>query len=150
MRTKEQIREKLVLEEMGKCEHFNGIQNAVCSAGINIRQLVGGDDFGWARRIPCLLDDAPHCEVQCDKRSLNTRQEAEALIAKYEAKQQRTMQAVRAAHEHAKRQGLGSGNGGKGALPCPLDCGGQLHYSVSSVNGHMWGKCDNGCVAWME
>lgn len=57
----------------------------------------------------------------------------------------------RAAKDHAKQGGLGRGNGGQGTMPCPAGCGGQLRYSVASVNGHMHARCSTeGCVSWME
>lgn len=61
------------------------------------------------------------------------------------------MKAHRAAKDHAKQQGLGRGNGGQGRMPCPAGCGGELRYSVASVNGHMHAACSTkGCVSWME
>ena len=36
-----------------------------------------------------------------------------------------------------------------GNIICP-ECGKNLHYSVSSYNGHIWGKCETDkCLAWM-
>ncbi len=65
-KTKEQLHEEQVLHEMSGCAHFTGIQNAVCKAGVNIRELVGGADLGWAARLPCLLMDADKCTTPCD------------------------------------------------------------------------------------
>lgn len=41
---------------------------------------------------------------------------------------------------------------GKAAvIDCPTGCGGKLHLSQSSYNGHVHGKCTtDGCVSWME
>jgi hypothetical protein len=37
------------------------------------------------------------------------------------------------------------------AIDCPTGCGGKLHLSQSSYNGHVHGQCTtNGCVSWME
>lgn len=61
------------------------------------------------------------------------------------------MKALRAAKDHAKAAGLGRGNGGRGEMPCPAECGGTLRYSVASVNGHMHAACSSSkCVRWME
>jgi len=61
------------------------------------------------------------------------------------------MKSMRAAKDHAKQQGLGRGNGGRGEMPCPAGCGGILRYSVASVNGHMHAACTTAeCVRWME
>jgi len=36
------------------CVHFTGTQQLKCKAAVNYRALVGGPDFGWATRLPCL------------------------------------------------------------------------------------------------
>ena len=149
-KTKEQRREHEILSEMGRCEHFTGIQNETCKAGVNIRKLVGGPDFGWATRLPCLLDDSEKCEVQCEKRSLMTRDEAEAAVNEHDTLLAKTIVAVSVAHADAKNKGLGVGHGGVSGMPCPLECGGALNYSVA-CNGHMHAACSSaGCVSWME
>jgi hypothetical protein len=38
----------------GWCIHFNGIQHATCKAGVNYLALAGGEEFGMAKRIPCI------------------------------------------------------------------------------------------------
>ena len=149
--TKEQRREDRIIHEMSSCVHFAGIQHAECAAGVNIRALVGGSDLGWAARLPCLLMDAKKCEVVCDVRKLPTREEAEAEVDRSEKQMERSLKIIWAAHEHAKQKGYGQGHGGKDSMPCPSECGGTLHYSVASLNGHMWGRCTTAdCASWME
>lgn len=37
-----------------------------------------------------------------------------------------------------------------GIIECPK-CKGKLHYSISSYNNHVWGKCETeNCLAWMQ
>lgn len=37
-----------------------------------------------------------------------------------------------------------------GEIECPA-CGKSLCYSISSYNGHLWGKCSTeGCLCWMQ
>jgi len=37
----------------------------------------------------------------------------------------------------------------RGTIICPV-CGKNLHYTVSSYNGHIWGNCEtDGCLGWM-
>ncbi len=151
MSTRDQRREAEIQSEMGRCVHFTGIQNEVCKAKVNIRELVGGSDLGWAARLPCLLMDADKCEVECVSRKLPTREEAETSIDKHDAIIKCTLTVVAAAHEHAETQGLREGSGGAGELPCPLECGGTLRYRVASYNGHMHAACSTkGCISWME
>jgi len=145
---KQQRLEREILHEMNSCTHFTGIQNKLCKAGINIRELVGGADFGWAVRIPCLVKDG--CEVVCKSRKLPSREQAELIVSESNRQLEATMVAVDAAHAHAKAAGLGQGNGGRGSMPCPRGCGGMLQYSVAGVNGHMHARCDKGCFSWME
>ena len=146
----EKQRKVEIEREMQHCEHFTGIQNKVCKAGVNLRELVGGPDLGWALLIPCIDGDQKTRTVYCDKRKCPSREEAESLIENREAKFRATMTVVSLAHEHAKAAGLGRGNGGRGEMPCPLGCGGRLRYSVAGVNGHMHAACENGCTSWME
>lgn len=37
-----------------------------------------------------------------------------------------------------------------GSMECPVCKKGILYYSISSYNGHINGKCNLGCVSWME
>lgn len=61
------------------------------------------------------------------------------------------LEAFVAAKQHAKEQGLGRGNGGFSALPCPSCKTGTIRYSVAGSNGHMWAACStNDCVRFME
>jgi hypothetical protein len=58
--------------------------------------------------------------------------------------------AMLAAQSDAKIKGLKKGHGGQSTMACPI-CKGTLHYSVASVNGHLWGRCaTDGCVSWMQ
>lgn len=41
----------------GRCIHFNGIQHDTCKAGVNYLVLAGGEQFGMAKRIPCIKDN---------------------------------------------------------------------------------------------
>lgn len=37
----------------------------------------------------------------------------------------------------------------QGIIECPK-CGNKLHYTISSYNGHIWGKCETDkCLVWM-
>ena len=58
--------------------------------------------------------------------------------------------ALRAAKADAAQKGYKRGHGGNSEMTCPI-CSGRLRYSVASVNGHVWGRCEtDGCVTWME
>jgi hypothetical protein len=95
--------------------------------------------------------DADKCEVTCESRKLPTREEAEAEVIRSDEQTQKILVVIREAHEHAKAKGYKVGNGGRDSMACPAKCGGTLHYTVASINGHMHGRCTTqGCAQWME
>lgn len=115
----------------------------VCKLGIDIRALVGGERFGWARRMPCYLPnkDEPGF-VPCEKMEPHTREELEARRAKFERSVLR-IEKQAALIAQVKRQKKG------GVFQCPA-CGGQLTISIAG-NGHTMGRCTGeGCSSWIE
>jgi hypothetical protein len=130
----------------GTCVHFNGIQNDACRAGVNYREHVGGPDFGWARRMPCILKYAKDA-VPCDKYQEPT----PAQIAEREQVMNAAIDRMKLTYplvERIRREH--KGQSWKGVEECPV-CKGKLHLSHAACNGHVWGKCETkGCVAWME
>ena len=43
----------------------------------------------------------------------------------------------------------GQNKGATGVIECPA-CKGELSYSISGYNGHVWGKCKTDkCLSWM-
>lgn len=137
----------------GKCIHFNGTCNDECDLNVNYRELVGGDDFGWAVRTPCL--DSHESEIKCDGRELLSKE----AIEEYEADQEIRMDGWRKAialimeksgakPDHSPSMD-NSKKGSRGKIECPL-CGNDLHYTVAGGNHHIWGKCTTeGCLSWM-
>lgn len=62
----------------GHCKHFNGIGRKLsCKKGINVRKHVGGDDFGWATRMPCSKRNKN--PVPCDQYEDYTEEELQAI-----------------------------------------------------------------------
>ena len=148
--TPEQQHEERIKKTMSWCVHFNGIQNKTCRANINYREIIGGDDFGWARRMPCDLEDSANCTITCASRKFPLREEAEDEVIKTDKACADSLRAVVEAHADAKKKGFKRGHGGNSSMACPV-CGGKLHYRVSGYNGHMHAKCEtDGCVSWME
>lgn len=126
----------------GVCKHFNGIQHATCVAGLNIRSVTGGDDFGWARRIPCFAEHGTKCERYEDL--------APEDLAKEEAEFQKLVDQMTKAAPFIREMKAKHKRGGSGVAECPV-CGGRLHWSIAACNGHMHGKCETGgCLDWME
>ena len=94
------------------------------------------EDIG--RKVGWSLD-----EVKC---GLPSKEEAEKEYARFSD----GVTAMIAAMDDAKKRGLKKGNGGQGEIACPI-CKRRLSYSIASVNGHCWGRCQtSGCVSWMQ
>jgi len=129
------------------CVHFNGLQNATCDGGVDYQSVR---DKAQARRAqyPCWRDGAT---LPCDQRHFPTPEEVAAEVRSIEESSQRSLVAMRAAHEDAKQHGYGKGHGGIGEIVCPVCATGVLRYSVAGYNGHIHGRCETtDCVAWME
>lgn len=72
----------------GCCKHYIGYHKGRCKLGIDYRELVGGPDFGWAVRLPCLKTalskPGPECgrrEEPTDAEIVEWLQEMDALLA---------------------------------------------------------------------
>jgi hypothetical protein len=141
-------RERRITSKMARCVFFTGTHREVCEAGVNYRLLVGGPDFGWGTRLPCLSEFEPKSgdRATCDKCRMTTREEAEQEVAESDASYARVSACLTAIHEkHGKARGLAE------SMPCPVGCGGTLRYSISGYNGHVHGQCSTeGCASWMQ
>lgn len=140
--------------ELLTCKHFNGVFGAgmkphVCKAGVAYRELVGGDNFGWLLALPCLpskVGEERKREVMpCEKREFPTIEEVEKEQAEFDKYIEMTTTAVAYCLADAKGKW-----GVSGTIRCP-ECGGNLLYSISALNGHLHGHCETpGCLKWME
>lgn len=141
-----------------KCEHYNGLSGPgmrddsatrCCKAGVVYLTVKSTDEsikgFG---RYPCFREGEA---VPCEKRHFLTPEEVAAEVAEHEASWGRLKLGIAAASEDAKKHGYRKGNGGNGLVLCPVCKTGDLHYTVASYNGHMWGRCSTkDCVSWMQ
>jgi len=148
---KETLREQFIKSALRDCRHFNGIQRngiqrKVCKAGVTYQE---GSATVAMPCVPSLIHN--RTPWACDKFEIMSQAEAEVEADRRIEQSNKTLDSMRKAHEHAKSIGLKKGNGGKGSLPCPACGSGTIYYSVASLNGHMWAKCETaGCVSWME
>lgn len=136
------------LEEQiaNKCRHFNGISEKTCKAGVCYDAIADATKSAL-ERFPCFREGE---STPCEKRDFLSEDEVLARVAEIKESTARTMKAMVAAFEDAKRLGLKKGKGGTGSIKCPCCEGGTLGYSVASINGHLWGKCSTeNCVGWM-
>lgn len=131
----------------GTCKHFTGcgiVGRDTCGAEVHVRKHVGGPDFGWGTRLPCMPHDNAH---PCDQYAEPTPEEIAAFDAETDelvARMQRTEPLIKKLkQEHV-------GKNARGIAICP-ECEGKLHWSHAAYNGHVWGKCEtDGCLNWAE
>ncbi len=76
--------ERRVRREMNICRHFTGIQHETCKVGVNYRTLVGGEDHGWATRMPCFADEKS--VATCEHLSFPSEEEARKDVEEQDAR----------------------------------------------------------------
>lgn len=84
----------------GWCIHYTGIQHDTCKQGINYLQLAGGEQFGMAKRLPCLRgnEGANSCAL-CHYPTSEEVAAHEAEIEAYTARRRVEAMAIGALHE---------------------------------------------------
>lgn len=128
----------------GSCKNFIGIQHKECSAGVNAREITGGDTFGWVKRIPCHKWN--NSEITCQSYAEPTDEEIKQEADEWERVIQRLTTAMPLI-DKLKKENKG---GGSGVTECPI-CDARLSYSVSGLNGHVHAKCETEkCLSIME
>lgn len=132
------------------CKNYKSPEK--CSAGINIRELVGGEDFGWLLRSPCV--ESLKTEVSCDKRQFPPDEEEAERKRKVNEHLNLIAEAINrikkitnAAPTWETRDETRTGT--TGDIPCPK-CGAVLYFAVAGGNHHISGQCSTPkCLNWM-
>lgn len=154
MSDRERIVKQIQASELRHCQHFNGIGNDCCKAGVKYADVSldhapvpyesRGYTYTRTRSWPCFVDEK-EAAGRCASVSFLTSEEARAKAERRADDLEIMMEGARRAHEASK--GVGSGTG---FVVCPK-CDGRLHWSKAASNGHVWGKCETqGCLAWVE
>jgi hypothetical protein len=172
--TPEQRREKRIQWKMAYCQHYDpaGVTmiggkepHGHCRAGVNYLDQFGRapKDEEWSKldgryyesagifkRICCTSgNERTEAEqlASCPKWERCTREQGEKRADDLDAAMKRmtlvgpTVAAWRKKPPKGKQE----------IIDCPTGCGGKLHLSQSSYNGHVHGHCTtDGCVSWME
>lgn len=141
------------------CIHYRGALNPAhktCKAGVDYRELVGHNNPGWVRLLPCSAFDAldGQTKVQCPHFRAPTPEEIDEDERKTNESMAKFMVAytgkVREWRE-ANKWDRKNPKSATGKVPCEVCHKGEIHLTMSSYNGHVWGKCTtDGCVSWME
>ena len=128
---------------VSRCRYFNGTINKVCKKKVNYRNLVGGIDFGWAARLPCIKDSPLRKKplAKCESHSPLTEEE---VIAK-EKEINEYFDAMLSA-----RQLIVKTEKNSGTVKCPL-CKKDLSFLIAASNGHIRATCiTEKCLSWIE
>jgi len=131
----------------GACVHYSGdvFRRGECDKGVNVRDLVGGDALGWLARTPCFTRH--ETDITCEYFSEPTEQQIKDAEKGWDVLIKR-MTLVNPVISKLKEKYAETG--GNEIVECPV-CKGRLHCSVSSLNGHVHGRCEtDDCLCWME
>jgi hypothetical protein len=126
-----------------RCRHFTGYQAGTCKAGRVYRDVVGGPEFGWAARLPCLPESGLRKEpmASCSSYDQKTAEEIAADDRDTEIRTECMIMAIGIIKAQEKP---------RGTIACPMCYSGELHFTKSTYNGHIWGQCKkHGCLSWM-
>lgn len=124
-----------------KCKYYTGaIASKCCKADVNYRELVGGIDVGWLRRLPCVHTSLRKNQVICNQFVEMTDQDIEEEKKELDKLEKASVKVISNIRKLDKSYGL---------IDCPL-CNGTIQFSVRS-NGHVHAHCLNeGCLSIME
>lgn len=130
----------------GRCKHFTGINDDKCAAGVQYRELVGGEEYGWGARIPCVTNSLTQDPVSCDSHQDPTPEE---IKADGEALK-KTFGDVMTARAHILKM-IDKHGVSHGRTQCPVCTDGILSFTQAQINNHIHASCSTeGCVSWME
>lgn len=145
----EEHQKNLVREQLAKsCSHFTGVGAKTCKVGICYRELVGGEEFGWVVRIPCITTEGTDHEhvVQCNKYDAMSDEEIDAAIVDMEeadCKITLFFEWFAPIRETAERGCVHEDT-------CPV-CGKAIRYSLAVSNGHARVQCaTEDCINFIE
>lgn len=155
MTTNSQTTPEPVRAKKGCCIHYTGVFGPgmkcveTCNAGVNYRDLAGGDGPGWIAKIPCTppighskIED----QVACPLRQLPTDEQIRLWNEYIDKRVFGMLNARSLCVEDAKKNGCSHGS-----IKCPSCDAGEVRYSIAECNGHVWGQCSTkGCLSWME
>jgi hypothetical protein len=122
--------------EIGDCRHWRGTVEKTCEAGVVLRSLVGGTDFGWVTRLPCRVEHRGKNQcVTCDKLTPVSAEEVAAHDREVEVFVERATREMELCYQLVDRLKKEC-RGQTGHDVCPV-CGGTLRWAVAAYNGHV-------------
>lgn len=119
-----------------KCVHFSGIMDKICKAGITYDDVrVEGDG---PYRFPCLKQGG-----ECTSAQFLNDEEVKKKVEDIENRGLRSIAAMVSIKDHVAKTKEQTGK-----IPC--ECGGELHFSVAKLNGHVWARCNSCSISFIE
>jgi len=133
-----------------RCVNFNGLMNDKCRAGVEYDSVRAAPDqiaaVGARHGLPCFEDGCGSCAQQRFPTEAERAQREKELL-EFLGFMHTARVAIR---KHAGYTGKKPSHDMRGTVECPK-CRARLGYSVSSYNGHIWGRCETpNCLMWME
>jgi hypothetical protein len=142
-------RELTIAFEMNYCQHYKPQgSKIICTVGMDIRSLqrvaTKPDGIKWG---PCIGGHTLENPLAiCPKWLRRTREQGEQRADLMEESFKRMTLIAPVVSAWRVKEPIGKAE----VITCPA-CGGRLHLSQSSYNGHVHGKCETqDCVNWME
>ncbi len=140
----------LIKTQEAKCKYMTGLMcggSTVCKAGVDVRELVGGDNFGWLARIPC--NTINETDIVCDKFCVKTQQELDEEDSEWK-KLLNKIQLIDPLVAQLKDKFYKKGEDATGFEICPA-CKGNLVWGISGYNGHIRMQCKTDkCISLIE
>ena len=134
------------------CKHFKSpVHHKECEKGIVFTSWTNGERFGLYKKIPCNKGNGVGV---CRLAVYPTTEEVAEFNKKVTKSIKAQCKAIKIIKEKHKvniewENPSNKNKNVKGFIECPK-CGGKLYYTISSYNGHIWGKCETDkCLAWM-
>lgn len=117
-----------------KCIHFNGVMNTTCKADIKYADVRVDKPY----KFPCLKQGG-----ECPHAKFRTEEEVNEYLKRIEEDDRKVVGALVAVREHfAKTKER------VGKIPC--QCGGELQFTVATINNHIWAKCNTCKISFNE
>ena len=120
-----------------KCIHLSGVMDKVCRAGVCYAD-VRVEPYEGPYKFPCLKQGG-----ECSLAEFRTSGQIKDEVERIEGSGLKLAKAVAIIKDHYAKTKEQTGQ-----VPCV--CGGELHYIVVHINGHVWAKCNSCGIQFNE
>jgi len=151
-------REETIAFEMNYCQHYHpkpGLVKNSCDKGVDIDKVRVENDSNPKNPSlfmrPCIAGHTlSNPTAACGHWIRRTREMGEARADKVQ-KSMEVIEKVMPVVAEWRTWTRDNRVSKQEVIECPTGCGGKLHLSQSSYNGHVRGQCTTpGCASWIE